>query len=88
MTYDFIPRGSTAYMLPTISESLPPAAREGLARRRITAIEGQCPCGAAFIVPNREQRRRAARRGDVLHVRVEHEDGCPAATDVLKRLLP
>lgn len=51
--------------------------REGIARQRITAISGLCPCGARMVPPNREQRRQARRSGYV-HTTVEHETGCPA----------
>lgn len=72
-----------AFVLPVVGEDLPPAVREGIARRRLTVLEGQCPCGAAFVAPNRAERRRARRNGRALHVAVEHEDGCPAITSTI-----
>ena len=67
-----------AYLLPEIPEDAPGELREGLARRRLTVLHGECPCGAKVELPNREARRRAAAAGAVLRVEVEHEDGCPA----------
>jgi len=66
------------FVLPEIPEDAPHEVREGLARRRIAALEGRCPCGAVVVLPNREQRRRAARTRVSLRIVVEHEGGCPA----------
>jgi len=66
------------YLLPEIPDDAPHEVREGLARRRIAALEGRCPCGAVVVLPNREQRRRAARTRVSLRILVEHEDDCPA----------
>ena len=74
-----------AFLLPHIPDDAPDAVREGLARRRITAVEGTCPCGARLVLPNRAARRAAKRAGQVLDVHVEHEDDCPAITDALQR---
>jgi hypothetical protein len=64
-------------------EEAPPEVREGLARRNIVNTGGTCPCGARLVVPNRAVRRKAQRKGVVLPVRIEHEDGCPAITETL-----
>jgi hypothetical protein len=72
-----------AFLLTTIPDGAPVEVREGLARRRIVALGGQCPCGAIFIPPNRAQRRAAQRRREPIHVAVKHENGCPAITSVL-----
>ena len=74
---------TVAFVLPTVPDEAPEAVREGLARRRITAIEGRCPCGGRLILPNREARRRAKRTGEEIRMRVEHEDDCPAIDDTL-----
>lgn len=74
-----------ALVLPTIPDAAPAAVREGIARRRLTAVTGRCPCGATFRPPNRAERRAAARTGRVLHVRVEHEDDCPAITESIEK---
>lgn len=81
--------GRVAYVLPVVTESVPPAAREGLARRRITAMTGRCPCGARMVMPNRATRRaRKGRNGAaVQHVAVEHEHDCPAGDERLSELL-
>jgi hypothetical protein len=67
------------YVLADIPDQAPDDVREGLARRRIVAVDGTCPCGATLQLPSRAQRRAAARGGHPCPVRVEHEDDCPAA---------
>ncbi len=68
-----------AYAGPSLREGLPPYVLEGLARRRLVALGQTCPCGARLIVPNRETRRAARRRGQVvMPVEVEHEPDCAA----------
>lgn len=59
--------------------------KEALARRRIVNAGGQCPCGAKLIMPNRAQRRAAARRGEPLHAVIWHEPGCPAPLGQTRR---
>ncbi|GAA4674321.1 hypothetical protein GCM10023215_02360 [Pseudonocardia yuanmonensis] len=72
-----------ALVLPAIPESAS-ASREDLARRRISAMTGRCPCGAALRLPNRAERRAAVRAGQVLSVAIEHEDDCPAIAEALR----
>lgn len=72
-----------AFVLPRIPDDAPEAIREGVARRRITTLDGKCPCGARLVLPNRAQRRRAARTGVAVGVTVQHQDECPATDDVL-----
>lgn len=67
-----------AYVLTDPPEDAPPDVREGVARRNLTALGGACPCGAVLRLPNRAERRRAARSGQTVHVEVEHENDCPA----------
>ncbi len=74
-------------VLPVIRETDPPEVREGIARRRLTATTGQCPCGAVRNMPNRAQRRADQRAGRVTRLDVAHEDGCPASDDSLLRLI-
>lgn len=69
---------TVGYVLPVIPDTAPHDVREGVALRRITAVTGECPCGATFIRPNRQTRRAAARRGVVLAVTVAHATGCQA----------
>jgi len=66
------------YVLPELPEGAPRDVLEGLTRRRLTALNGQCPCGATMTLPNRAERRRATRRGVAFRIRVEHELDCPA----------
>ena len=68
----------TAYVLPVIPDNAPYMVREGLARRRITAMTGQCPCGAVMDVGTPVP-------GEVASIAVEHERGCPAITAKLER---
>jgi len=65
-----------AYLLPVIPEHAPYRIREGIARRRVSALTGACPCGAAFDLGD-------VRAGAVEHVGIQHEDGCPAVTETL-----
>lgn len=55
-----------------IPDDAPPAIREGLARRRLVATTGRCPCGAELVLPC------APPAGALTVVAVEHEDDCPA----------
>lgn len=63
-----------------IPDGAPETVREGLARRRIVNSGGACPCGAVLAAPSNRQMRRALRAnaGEIVHVRVEHEQDCPA----------
>lgn len=53
--------------LPVVPENAPYAVREGIARRRITALGGRCPCGA-----------EARLAGSPIGLAVDHDSGCPA----------
>lgn len=79
--------GRVAYVLPVVSELLEPQLREAVVCRRLAALESRCPCGATVTLPNREQRRRAARKGRTLTTTVEHEPDCPASDDRLAALI-
>ncbi len=69
-----LPDGSLAlYVGEAIRESDPPTVREGLARRRMLATEGRCPCGASVPFDPRLIAPAVALR------EVEHADDCPAA---------
>jgi hypothetical protein len=83
------PRGNGPDLLVTIDipEDAPHEIREGLARRRLCFTQGRCPCGAVFTRPNRAQRRAALAAGTVLHVTIEHEDGCPAIDPRIDRMV-
>ncbi len=61
-----------------IPDCAPDTIKEGLSRRAIVNAGGTCPCGAQAILPNRAERRRAARLGYVIEVEVQHEPECPA----------
>ena len=65
-----------ALVLPIIPEAAPCKIREGIARRRIAATTGQCPCGATIDYGDHQP-------GHASLVEVRHEHGCPAVTKTL-----
>jgi len=75
------------FVLPALYDDDDPRVREGIARRRITGLTGECPCGARRVWPNRADRRAAVKDGRVLHIEVVHAEDCPATDDALRRLL-
>lgn len=77
-----LPDGSHAlYVSDVIRESDPPAVREGIARRRILATSGECPCGARS--PFDPSLISAALVMEV----IEHETDCPATAENLARAM-
>lgn len=86
--------GRGLYVLPAIPEDATPNLREGLARRRIAALTGECPCGADSPELSRQQRRARQRRRDKAKTQAvaaravfEHEPDCLAANENLIPLL-
>jgi len=72
-----LPDGRRAVgLLPTIPEDAPFRIREGIARRRITAMTGCCPCGATVDYD-------AARIGRYKVAEAAHAGSCPASTTKL-----
>jgi hypothetical protein len=67
-------RQRVCMVLPVIPEDAPYRVREGIARRRITALTGSCPCGAT------------AAHGDTTSD-ICHERGCPAVTETLMKAI-
>lgn len=71
-----------------VSQVIPDGAsdelREGLARRAIVSAGGVCPCGTRVQVPNRATRRAAVKTGQVLDVRVHHENNCLATNEAIQ----
>ncbi len=65
-----------------------PLVREGFARRHAAALTGRCPCGGRTILPNRAERRAAARNRRAARARLEHEDGCPAIAPAVREWCP
>lgn len=61
-----------AFVLPVVPEDAPAAIREGIARRRVTATTGRCPCGARVDYGDRVA-------GQVVSVEVQHTASCPAS---------
>jgi len=74
-------------VLPVILETDPAEVREGIARRRIAALTGTCPCGATYRLPNRAQRRADQQAGRPSHITVVHEQECPATDETLRQLI-
>jgi hypothetical protein len=67
------------YILIDTPEDAPDDVQEGLTRRRLAVLSGECPCGARPVLGTRAQRRRAARTGHPLAgaPRVDHRQDCP-----------
>jgi hypothetical protein len=72
-----------AYLLPVIPDDAPPTIREGIARRRLAALEDRCPCGGRSPLNRAARRRLARQRGQVAYLGFAHETGCPAIDDIL-----
>jgi hypothetical protein len=72
--------GKVVAVLPVIPESAPFTVREGIARRRIAATTGTCPCGAGVDY-------QAAARDGLNVAEVLHERSCPADTDRLVKAI-
>lgn len=76
-----------------IPEEAPPVVREGLARRRVQAVEGVCPCGGRMVWPTEDAEDPAdpARRRWLGQVRTgpvaQHIGECPAGDAVMIRAL-
>lgn len=68
-------------ILPVIPEDAPYPVREGIARRRITATTGTCPCGATVDY------RAAMLDGGAQVAEAVHEDRCPASTTKLAKAI-
>lgn len=62
--------GRVMLVPPTVPMLGTKALKDGVARRRLTMIEGACPCGALLEV-------------SASGARCEHEDDCPARDEVI-----
>ncbi len=60
-----------------IPDNAPPLTREGLARRRVQAVEGVCPCGGRMLWSD-----EPVERGTLRRVVAQHWDDCPAGDAV------
>lgn len=60
-----------------IPDDAPPLIREGLARRRVQAIDGVCPCGGRLLWSMSTSSAAVLRR-----VVAQHWDDCPAGDAV------
>ena len=70
--------GNVAAVLPVIPEDAPYRVREGIARRRVAAVTGKCPCGAQVDY----QAASSSGVADVTHDRL-----CPADTGRLVKAI-
>jgi hypothetical protein len=71
----------TAFVVPALPDDATETVREGIARRRLATINGECPCGARRPRLSRELRRRLKRASgeqEFFSVDIEHEVDCPA----------
>lgn len=77
---------STLFVVPVLPDDAPELVREGIARRRLSVINGLCPCGGRRPQLSRAQRREAKRRSgaDVGSFEVVHEDDCPAISEAVR----
>lgn len=80
MSFTLPDGGRGLAVLPVIPDDAPYLVREGIARRRITSLTGECPCGARLDYP-------AAIRGGVSIAEIEHEPGCAAITTKLAKAM-
>lgn len=69
--------GTALVVLPVIPEDAPYRVREGIARRRLVAVSGACPCGARLDLS-------AATVGPA---EAKHDQLCPAITDRLVKAI-
>lgn len=60
-----------------IPDDAPPLIREGLARRRVQAVDGMCPCGGLMIWPD-----ATPDPGVLRSVVAQHWGDCPAGDAV------
>lgn len=73
--------GRVLFVLPTIPENAPFRIREGIARRRIATMTGECPCGG------KRDPFSAIKPGSVAVADFPHEPRCPAITGPLVKAL-
>jgi len=73
--------GPVDAVLPTIPDDAPYRVREGIARRRIAAVTGECPCGARV-----DYFADVASCGHNV-AEVWHDRRCPADTDRLRKAI-
>ncbi|MER5830537.1 hypothetical protein ABT116_06795 [Streptomyces sp. NPDC002130] len=67
---------------PVISDDAPGPFKNALAIRRATNTTGVCPdCGARRVLPNRAERRAAAKAGLLPMARTVHEGDCGVLCD-------
>lgn len=73
--------GNVVAVLPQVPEDAPFKIREGIARRRIAAVSGVCPCGSRLDY-------FAGVTSDGVNVgEVRHDRRCPADTDRLTKAI-
>jgi hypothetical protein len=77
-----------AFVVPHINDDWPEDLKNVLRARRVATVTGECPtCGNIAVVPNRQQRREAKKRGEEAHGQLEHEAWCPVSDEGLFPML-
>ena len=76
VTFTLPSGGRGVALVPVIPDHAPPRVREGIARRRLAAVTGQCACGGTVDYD-------AARAGQVQVAELHHARLCPADTATL-----
>ena len=75
----------TLFLVLDPDEVIDPDLRQVTYMRHVAMFEGRCPaCDARQEVPNRAERRRAKRAGEVIHGFMEHEHDCPVSDDAIR----
>jgi len=78
-----------AVIMPAMPEQLAsPTLAEAWTKRLQANLDGRCPeCGATVTLPNRHERRRAAKTGELLHATMEHENWCVVGDDRMREAM-
>ena len=76
ITTEIVVRDDVVCLLPVIPVDAPELVREGIARRRLVALEGRCLCGGQRLFA-------PGANNQVAYLSFVHEDDCPAVDDIL-----
>jgi hypothetical protein len=77
---DYPEHGRVLLVLPQVPSNAPYEVREGIVRRRIAAVRGECPCGARADLGDSQP-------GEVGIGEVWHDRRCPHDTAKLAKAL-
>lgn len=73
--------GRVAALVPVVPEDAPYALREGVARRRLLSLTGECPCGAESDLP------APPAVAEFMVKEIDHEARCPAIDKKLEKAI-